>query len=354
MDTDVLAELRGDLGEHPGLVRDLELQVELALDRVDGSDRLAHQRADRRTPASTHEVLGRVDEVAEHRARGRLTAGTAAVEHELPDGLGLDEDRVERLAHRGERVVQPESSSGGRAPPRPSGPLPRRPAASRCSRGRAPDAMSASVSSLMPSRYTSPATTRAPNAIVAMIAAFAAASNPSTSAVGSRSAYPRLCASASASVNDAPDSDIRVRMKLVVPFTIPMTRWIRSPASDSRSGRISGTPPATDASNKQVDPGALGRLEQLLAHVRQQLLVGRDNGLARLQRLDDQLPGRLDPTDDLDHDVDVRIADDRCAVVREDAGRQGDVTLARQVAHRDLGHLQPDPCVAIRSRRRSP
>ena len=74
------------------------------------------------------------------------------------------------------------------------------------------DAMSASVSSLIPSRYTSPATTRAPNAIVAMIAALAAASNPSTSAVGSRSAYPRLCASASASVNDAPDSDIRVRM----------------------------------------------------------------------------------------------------------------------------------------------
>ena len=45
-----------------------------------------------------------------------------------------------------------------------------------------------------------------------MIAAFAAASKPSTSAVGSRSAYPRPCASASASVNDAPDSVMRVRM----------------------------------------------------------------------------------------------------------------------------------------------
>ena len=48
--------------------------------------------------------------------------------------------------------------------------------------------MSASVISLIPSRYTSPATTRAPNAIDAMIAVFAAASKPSTSAVGSRSA----------------------------------------------------------------------------------------------------------------------------------------------------------------------
>ena len=44
----------------------------------------------------------------------------------------------------------------------------------------------------MPSRYTSPATTRAPNAIDAMIAAFAAASNPSMSAVGSRLGVPEL------------------------------------------------------------------------------------------------------------------------------------------------------------------
>ncbi len=36
---------------------------------------------------------------------------------------------------------------------------------------------------------------------------------------------------------------IRVRMKLVVPLTMPMTRRIRSPASDSRSGRMSGMPP---------------------------------------------------------------------------------------------------------------
>ena len=76
----------------------------------------------------------------------------------------------------------------------------------------AADAMSASVIPLIPSRYTSPATTRAPNAIDAMIAVLAAASKPSTSAVGSRSAYPRPCASASASLNDAPDSAMRLRM----------------------------------------------------------------------------------------------------------------------------------------------
>ena len=49
-------------------------------------------------------------------------------------------------------------------------------------------AISAPVILLIPSWYTSPATTFAPNATVAMIAAFAPASKPSTSAVGSRSA----------------------------------------------------------------------------------------------------------------------------------------------------------------------
>ncbi len=74
------------------------------------------------------------------------------------------------------------------------------------------DAMSSPVMPVMPSRYTSLATTRAPNAIEAMIAALAAASKPSTSAVGSASANPSRCASASASANDVPSSVIPVRM----------------------------------------------------------------------------------------------------------------------------------------------
>ena len=72
--------------------------------------------------------------------------------------------------------------------------------------------MSAAVTLLIPSWYTSPATTLAPNAIVAMIAALAPASKPSTSAVGSRSANPRSWASASASPYAAPCSVIFVRM----------------------------------------------------------------------------------------------------------------------------------------------
>ena len=50
------------------------------------------------------------------------------------------------------------------------------------------EATSAAVTSVMPSRYTSAARTRVWNASDARIAAFAAASKPSTSAVGSGSA----------------------------------------------------------------------------------------------------------------------------------------------------------------------
>ena len=70
--------------------------------------------------------------------------------------------------------------------------------------------MSWGVIRAIPSRYTSSATTRVLNAIEARIAHLAAASKPSMSAVGSASAYPNRCASARASSNVHPCSDICV------------------------------------------------------------------------------------------------------------------------------------------------
>ena len=46
---------------------------------------------------------------------------------------------------------------------------------------------------------------------------------------------------------------------MVVPLTMPITRWMRSPTSDSRSGRMSGMPPATAASKSRSTPARLGR-----------------------------------------------------------------------------------------------
>ena len=97
-------------------------------------------------------------------------------------------------------------------------------------------------------RFTSAAVTGVWKARLARMAAFAAASNPSTSAVGSASAYPSAVASSSASENPAPVSSMDERMKLVVPLTMPVTRVMRSPCSDSRRGRSSGMAPATEAS----------------------------------------------------------------------------------------------------------
>ena len=102
---------------------------------------------------------------------------------------------------------------------------------------------------------------------------------------------------------------MRVRMKFVVPLTMPMTRRMRSPASDSRSGRMSGMPPATDASNKQVDAGVLRSFEELRAEVGEELLVRGDDGLRRLQCREHQTPRGLDAADRLDDHVDVRIGD---------------------------------------------
>ena len=87
-----------------------------------------------------------------------------------------------------------------------------------------------------------------PGVLATVAQAFAAASKPSTSAVGSASAYPSSWASSRASAKPLPAVSILSRMKLVVPLTMPSTRVTLSPASDSRSGRRIGIAPATAAS----------------------------------------------------------------------------------------------------------
>ena len=94
---------------------------------------------------------------------------------------------------------------------------------------------------------------------------------------------------------------------------------------------------------QQVDPGALRGLEQLAADVGEQLLVRGDDGLARLERLDDELACGLDAADDLDDDVDVVGDHDRGRVVGEHRRRERHVALEREVAHRDPRHLEAHP-----------
>ena len=101
----------------------------------------------------------------------------------------------------------------------------------------------------IPTTSTSPISYLELKATVARIAIFAAASAPDTSSVGSASAKPRSCASCSASAYVFPAS-ISVSMKLVVPLTIPSTRWTFVTTSDSRSTLITGIAAQTLASKR--------------------------------------------------------------------------------------------------------
>ena len=188
----VLGERRGDRGQHAGAVVDVERDV------VAGQG-LPHRQHGavgvRRLPGAAgpgEPVAGHRDQVAEHRAGGRRAAGAGAVEHQLAGGLGLDEDRVERVADRWPAGASAGSSPGARGRHRglaAVGPASSQIASSLTTQpiSRAA-ATSAAVTSVMPSRYTSAAVTRVWKASAARIAALAAASKPSTSAVGSASA----------------------------------------------------------------------------------------------------------------------------------------------------------------------
>ena len=217
--------------------------------------------------------------------RGRAAAGAAAVEHQLADGVALDEHRVEELAHRGQRVVDRHHR---RVHPH------RDLAVELLGDGeqlddvaeRAATAMSSAVMPLMPSWYTSPATTRAPNAIEAMIAALARRRSPRRRRSGRARRSPSACASASASAYDGallghPGEDVVGRA----------VDDAHHPADALAGERLAQRPDERDAAGdrrleEQVDAGAVGRLEQLGADVGEQLLVGGDDRLAGLQRVE--------------------------------------------------------------------
>ena len=71
-----------------------------------------------------------------------------------------------------------------------------------------------------------------------------------------------------------------VRMKLVVPFTMPCTRSMWAAASVSEITRMAGTTPATAASKRSWTPASPAALEQLLAVAGHELLVGGHEVLA--------------------------------------------------------------------------
>src|SRR5690348_17015380 len=101
----VLGEGLRHRGEHAGLVVDVDLHVVPGLGAAHRQDRQVGVRRLPRTAHVAEAVAGDGDQVAQDRARGRRTAGTRPVEHQLTGSLALHEDRVVGAAHAGQRVA---------------------------------------------------------------------------------------------------------------------------------------------------------------------------------------------------------------------------------------------------------
>ena len=141
---------------------------------------------------------------------------------------------------------------------------------------------------------------------------------------------------------------------MVVPLTMPITRRMRSPASDSRSGRISGMPPRDRRLEQEVDAGALGRLEQLRADVGEQLLVRGDHrlaGLAAPSRISARA-GSMPPITSTTTSTSGSPTTAPASSVKHARPAAATSRSLREVAHRDPRDLERARRRAPRSRRR--
>ena len=93
---------------------------------------------------------------------------------------------------------------------------------------------------------------------------------------------------------------------------------------------------------EEIDRGSVGGAEELRTNVGQQFLVTGDGGFTQLDRLEDQRTGRLDTSDELDHDVDVGRRDHGSRVVAKQR-RIDPVSDPGGVTHGDVGDDQVDP-----------
>jgi len=87
----------------------------------------------------------------------------------------------------------------------------------------------------------------------------------------------------------------------------------------------------------QLHPVVLGGAEELLAVPCEELLVGRDDRLARLEEREDVLAGGLDPAHDLRDHRDRRVVPESREVGGEEPG--GCAGVPGRIAHERRGHL---------------
>ena len=174
------------------------------------------------------------------------------------------------------------------------------------------------------------------------MAALAAASCPSTSAVGSRSAMPSSWASR---------RSVAVAGALLLHAGEDVVGRAVHDAHDAHdllSGqRFAQRPDDGDGPRhrrlvEQVDAGRGRDLGQLGPGDGEQRLVGRHHRLAVAQRRFDQFVRGVQPSDDLDHHIDIGSCD-QCAGIRaEEFGRDGSGPGSLGMGHGDPDELQAD------------
>ena len=114
-----------------------------------------------------------------------------------------------------------------------------------------------------------------------------------------------------------------------------------SATSDSRSTFTTGTAAQTEASKRSWTP-AVGRDgEEIRALARHELLVRRDDRLARAQKLSNVAAGRVDPAHHLGDDVDARVVTERREIVGEHPLVRREAALLRRIANECAHDRQP-------------
>ena len=284
------------------------------------------------------------DHVRDDRGRGLDAAGARALERDLPDRVALEHDRVERALDRGERVAR-----GRRA--RADADVP--PLADERRRADEPDdhahlARGRDVLRARPARAPRTRRRRASPASRTRPSRGSPSSPPRPCRRRPRSGRPRRTRAAAprrAPPRRSLPCSISVRTKLVVPLTIPSTRWTFETTSDSRSTLITGIAAQTDASKRSWTPPRLRPRRARRRGAATQLLVRGHDGLAGAQQLEDVVAGRLEAAHHLGDDRDLRVVADLGEV-----GRRRHVAAA--VLLRSRGRAPARRAAGARSRAR--
>ena len=250
------------------------------------------------------------DHVGDDGRRRLDPACAGALERDLADRVALQHDGVERALDRRERVVARRRTPGRRGRRRGRRRALARPISFTCISSARAAATWSSVTPSIPSTSTHSSGTREPNATVARIAVFAAASRPADvlGRIGLGEAEPlRL------------GERVAVRASLLHRGEDEVRRPVDDPehAVDVRDDERL----AQHLDHR--DRGAHGRLEaqlhaargrgleQLGAAAGDELLVRRHDRSPGAQQLEHVVAGRLDAAHHLGDDLDRRVAEDR-------------------------------------------